>query len=143
MMAFGRVYFNLWERSKIIIMNNLGLLVGTLMQSRNQAHIYHLQVKPVLGSQAAHLALQAYYEGIIPLIDGLVESYQGKYGLLQGYKMAGDLKEDDNFIPYFEALAKFVENIRESLPQDSYLVNQYDEICTLIYETKYKLNFLK
>lgn len=113
------------------------------MQSRNQAHIYHLQVKAVMGSLAAHLALQDYYEGIVPLIDDLVESYQGKYGILQGYKMAGDLREDDNYVGYFDALAKFVETTKEYLPQDSYLANQYDEITTLVYKTKYKLNNLK
>lgn len=124
-------------------MEKLGLYIGTLMQSRNQAHIYHLQVKAVMGSLAAHLGLQEYYEGIIPLIDKLVESYQGKYGILQGYKMAGDLREDDNYVAYFDALAKFVETTKEYLPQDSYLANQYDEITTLVYNTKYKLNNLK
>lgn len=124
-------------------MHKLGLYIGTLMQSRNQAHIYHLQVKAVMGSLASHLGLQEYYEGIVPLIDKLVESYQGKYGLLEGYQMAGTIKEDDGYVLYFDALAKFVESTRDSLPKDSYLENQYDEIATLIYQTKYKLNYLK
>lgn len=124
-------------------MEKFGLYIGTLMQSRNQAHIYHLQVKAVVGSEAAHLALQDYYESIIPLIDDLVESYQGKYGILQGYKMAGEIREDDNYVSYFDALARFVETTKEALPQDSYLANQYDEITTLVYKTKYKLNNLK
>ena len=41
-------------------MDAIGLLLGTLMQSRNQAHIYHLQVDGP-GSFAAHKALQEYY----------------------------------------------------------------------------------
>jgi hypothetical protein len=119
-------------------MNNLPLLIGTLIQSRNQAQIYHWQTKG-LGSGQAHLALQAYYEGIIPLIDDLVESYQGKYGILYGYKMAGTLREDGAHVLYFEGLCMFMTSIKPTLPQDSYLLNQYDEIETLIQTTKYKL----
>ena len=123
-------------------MNKMGLLVGTLMQSRNQVHVYHLQVTGP-GSHAAHLALQAYYEGIIPLIDGLVESYQGKYGILRGYAMTSTIREDNNFIKYFEALCMFVEHTRTEIPQDSYLANQVDTIVELINSTKYKLKNLQ
>jgi len=119
-------------------MEQYGTFIGTLMQSRNQAHIYHLQTP----SYAQHIALQGYYEGIIPLIDELVESYQGKYGILRDYKMAGTIKEDENPTMYFEGLCKFVEAILPSLPQDNFLINQYDEVMTLIQSTKYKLKFL-
>jgi hypothetical protein len=119
-------------------MEQYATFIGTLMQSRNQVHIYHLQTD----SFAAHLALQGYYEGIIPLIDALVESYQGRYGILHGYKMASTIKEDNNFLMYFDGLCKFVETIRTQLPQDSYIQNQIDEVVALIESTKYKLKFL-
>lgn len=122
----------------MVQIDKLALLIGTLLQSRNQAQIYHWQTKG-LGSGQAHLALQAYYEGIIPLVDELVESYQGKYGILQGYKMAGTLREDGAHAMYFEGLCRFMTSIKPSLPQDTYLQNQYDEIETLIQTTKYKL----
>lgn len=119
-------------------MEQVAAFVGTLMQSRNQAHIYHLQTQ----SFAAHLALNAYYDGIIPLIDALVESYQGRHGILRGYRMLGTIKEDDSAITYFEGLSKYVESVRPTLPQDSYLQNQIDTIIELIESTKYKLKFL-
>lgn len=119
-------------------MEQYATFIGTLMQSRNQVHIYHLQTD----SYAAHKALQGYYEGIVDLIDGLVESYQGRYGILTGYKMAGNIKEDNNYAMYFDALCKFVETIRTQLPQDSYIQNQVDEVVALIESTKYKLKFL-
>jgi len=119
-------------------MEQFASLIGTLMQSRNQAHIYHLQTQ----SFAAHMALGGYYEGIVELIDGLVESYQGRHGILRGYTMAGTIKEDDNYVTYFEALAKFVETARQQGPQDSYIQNQIDEVVDLIETTKYKLKFL-
>jgi len=122
-------------------MEQFATFIGTLMQSRNQAHIYHLQAEGP-GAYAAHVALQAYYEGIIPLIDALTEGFQGRYGILRGYKMAGTIKEDNNPTMYFEGLAKFVETIRTQMPQDSYLQNQVDEVVDLIESTKYKLKFL-
>lgn len=120
-------------------MDQLATFIGTLMQSRNQAHIYHLQTD----SFAQHKALQGYYEDIVDLIDGLVESYQGRNGILRGYKMAGTIKEDGNPQIYFEGLAKFVDTIRTQIPQDSYIQNQVDEVVALIEATKYKLKFLK
>ncbi len=122
-------------------MEPYALFIGTLMQSRNQAHIYHLQAEGP-GSFATHKALQEYYEKIVDLIDGLVESYQGRYGILRGYKMEGTIKEDDNALMYFEGLSKFVEMIRTKVPQDSYIQNEIDNVVNLIESTKYKLKFL-
>ena len=123
-------------------MDGIGLFLGTLMQSRNQAHIYHLQVQG-MGSYAAHKALNKYYEDIIDLIDGIAESYQGKYGIITGYKMADTIREDNNARMYFDGLSKFVETVRKQLPQDSYLQNEIDEVVKLIETTKYKLKFLQ
>ncbi len=123
-------------------MDGIGLLLGTLMQSRNQAHIYHLQVQG-MGSFAAHKALNEYYDAIVDRIDGIAESYQGRYGIITGYKMPEAIREDNNARMYFDGLAKFVETIRKQIPQDSYIQNQIDEVVDLIESTKYKLKFLQ
>lgn len=123
-------------------MDATGLLLGTLMQSRNQAHIYHLQVQGP-GSFAAHKALQEYYEGIIPLIDTVAENIQGRYGIITGYRMPEAIREDGNAKMYFEGLSKFVETLRQDIPQDSYIQNDIDTIVGLIESTKYKLTFLQ
>ena len=115
--------------------------VGTLFQSRNQAHIYHLQTS----SYAKHKALNKYYEDIIDLIDSLVEGYQGKYEIIKGYKMIGtlkDLESDEDIITYFEQIAKYCELKREKLPQEGFLTNVYDDIDSLIRSTLYKLKRL-
>lgn len=112
--------------------------IGTLMQSRNQAHIYHLQTT----SYAKHMALNDYYNDIIDLVDGIVESYQGKYDILTGYKMLGTIKDyesEEQIVEYFNQIAKYAELKREKLPQDSYLRNQYDAVDELIRSTLYKL----
>ena len=123
-------------------MEALGLFLGTLMQSRNQAHIYHLQVQGP-GSFAAHKALQEYYEGIVPLLDMIAEGIQGRYGIITGYKMPEAIREDNSPKMYFEGLSKFVEMIRQDIPQDSYIQNQVDTVVDLIESTKYKLKFLQ
>lgn len=115
--------------------------VGMLMQSRTQAHVYHLQTP----SYAKHIALNTYYDEIVDLIDGLCESYQGKYGILQNFSIEAsvkNLKNDRDIVDYFEKLGRYCELMREKLPKDGFLVHQYDDVDTLINTTLYKLKFL-
>jgi len=119
----------------------LGQFISTLFASRTQAHIFHLQTN----SFAAHKALNEYYDGIIDLADGIAESVQGKYGIITGYSNV-DLMEGndcDGIIKYFRALDVYVERARQTMPQDSYIQNQIDEVVALIASTIYKLKFLK
>jgi hypothetical protein len=116
--------------------------LSTFMASRTQAHIFHLQITGP-GSFTAHTALQAYYEGIVPLIDALAESFQGRYGIITGYKCEGQwIENTSSLLKYFEALCMYVEKNRQSLPQDSYIQNQVDTFVELIESTKYKLSKL-
>jgi hypothetical protein len=115
--------------------------ISTLFASRTQAHIFHLQTD----SFAAHKALQDYYDNIIELTDGLTESYQGKYGIVQGYTSPAMIEYSncEETIKYFTALDMYVAKSRERLPQDSYIQNQVDTIVELINSTIYKLKFLQ
>jgi DNA-binding ferritin-like protein len=119
----------------------IGQFISTLFASRTQAHIFHLQTN----SFAAHKALNEYYDEIVDLVDGIAESIQGKYGIISGYSNV-DLMEGndcDNVIKYFRALEVYVERARQTMPQDSYIQNQIDEVVALIVSTIYKLKFLK
>jgi hypothetical protein len=119
----------------------VGQFVSTLMASRTQAHIFHLQTP----SYTAHKALNKYYDEIVDLIDGLVESYQGKYGIITGYGNIAlqEYQSCEAIIMFFETLCMYVEKSRGMVAQDSYLQNQIDEIVALIKSTIYKLRFLK
>lgn len=119
----------------------VGQFISTLFASRTQAHIFHLQTP----SFAAHMALQGYYDGIIPLVDGFTESYQGKYGIIKGYGNIAlqEYQSCEAMIMYFETLCMFIEKSREMIAPDSYLQNQIDTIVELIKSTIYKLRFLK
>ena len=119
----------------------VGQFVSTLFASRTQAHIFHLQTP----SFAAHKALNDYYDEIVGITDGLVESYQGKYGIITGYGNIAlqEYQSCEAIIMFFETLCMYVEKSREMICQDSYIQNQIDEIVALIKSTIYKLRFLK
>lgn len=123
-------------------MNEFVQLISTLLASRTQAHIFHWQAEGE-GSDARHRALGAYYEEIVELVDGLVESFQGRYDIQRGYTSPATFKEDGQALLYFEALAVYVETIRTKIPQDSFIQNEVDTVVKLIETTKYKLKKLR
>jgi len=122
----------------------IGQFVSTLFASRTQAHVFHLQTTGE-GSFAAHSALNAYYDEIVGITDGLVESYQGKYGIITGYGNISlqEFQNCEGVIAYFEMLCMYVEKSRQMICQDSYIQNQVDEVIALINSTLYKLRFLR
>jgi len=115
-------------------------MISLLLHSRTQAHTLHLQTE----SYPEHKALNEYYDGIVDIIDGLVESYQGKYGIIKGYKSYDlvEYKSTDTTIKYLNDLCGKVEKLRDCC-KDSYIQNQIDTVCELINSTLYKLRFLK
>jgi len=115
-------------------------LMSLLLHSRTQAHTLHLQTK----SFAEHMALNGYYDEIGDLVDGMVESYQGKYSILKGYKKYDieDYKDSTTTINYFKDLYSKVEDLRDCC-KDSYIQNEIDSVCKLLNSTLYKLRFLK
>lgn len=116
-------------------------LVSLLFASRTQAHIFHFKTS----SYSAHKALDKYYSEIVGLTDSLVESYQGKYGIISDYTPMSTIIESSDIsqmIAYFTTLEVLVEDSRKTIPQDSYIQNQVDTIVELIHSTNYKLKFL-
>ena len=120
-------------------------LASILLHSQTQAHIFHLRVKGK-GSYAAHKALQNYYEGIDGLVDGLVEAYQGKNGLVF-FDSVEDLDNNatiENIIKYFIKLITIVDKLRKDKDlEDSFFQNEIDNIVVLLYTNKYKLENLE
>ena len=118
-------------------------VLSKLLNSRNQVHIFHLQTNSQ-SSYAEHIALGGYYEEIGGLVDVIIESYQGKYDILKGYKSNEyvDYDGSEQLISYFKELASDVEGLHKSV-KESYIQNQIDTVEELIYSTLYKLRFLK
>ena len=115
-------------------------MVCNILHSRNQAHVFHLQTQ----SFAEHKALNDYYDGVVALFDGIVESYKGKYGIIKNFKTfkIEQYRNGKKTISYFERLLDIIEENRDSV-DDSYLQNQIDTVQELINSTIYKLRFLK
>jgi hypothetical protein len=119
-------------------MNGIEEMASALMASQTQAHIFHLQTK----SYAEHKSLQKFYEGVDGLMDSLIESYQGQFGIIENYKSLPISKYEgkEQIVSYFEDLMSLIEKNREGLP--SHLQNIVDTIVELITSTLYKIKFL-
>jgi replicative DNA helicase len=115
-------------------------LLSKLLDSQRQTHIFHLQTK----SFAEHKALQDYYDAIGDLVDAIVESAQGKYGILTGWKSfpTQEYQSSEQCITYLKTLLNDVASAY-NIVKDTYLQNQLDEVTALINSTLYKLRFLK
>lgn len=115
-------------------------MASLILHSRTQTHTLHLQTK----SFAEHKALNEYYDSIGNLFDGLVESYQGKYGIIEKYKTYSleTYKNTESTVKYLQGLCKKIESLRDCC-KDSYIQNQIDTVSELINSTIYKLRFLK
>jgi len=114
--------------------------ISKLLHSRTQTHIFHLQSN----SYAEHEALDDFYSEIVDLIDGLVESYQGQYGVIKKYGnyTLNMYKNSEQVIKYFEGLAENVEDLR-SVTDGDFLQGKLDDFLELINSTIYKLKNLK
>ena len=106
-------------------MENFTKLVSCLFHSRTQVHVFHLQTK----SFAEHKALQEYYDSIVGIVDGLIESYQGKYGIITNYTNLPIKNYTDSIqvVSYFAQLGEVVDILKQDL-QDSYIQNQIDTL---------------
>ena len=120
-------------------METVAKFLSTLFNSRDQAHIFHLQTS----SYAAHKALNDYYDAVVGLVDSYAETFQGRYGIIRGYTPQKQYFEGDEVLKYFTGLSTYIDSVRKGLPQDSELNNIVDEIAALVNSTIYKLKFLK
>lgn len=125
--------------------SNPAKFFSKLFESREMAHIYHLQVNGDMGSHAKHTALGDYYDGVLGFIDDIIETYQGQYGIIEEYDVI-DTKEtkSKDTIEYFNELARFIKEERKCInAEDTHLHNIIDEVVALVYKTLYKLKYTK
>jgi DNA-binding ferritin-like protein len=133
------------ENSEASDSNDVSTFISKLLESREMAQVYHWTVKGDMGSHAAHLALEAYYDGVIGFIDDIVEIYQGQYGLIEGYDVIDttDSKSKDR-LDYFKETVEYVKSARKCIKaEDTHIHNVIDELIALQYKTIYKLTYNK
>ena len=120
--------------------------VSKIFEARQMAHVYHLQVKGDMGSHAAHVALNEFYDELLELLDELIETYTGQYNIIEDYETidTSTTKSLDK-IEYFIELNEFIKQTRKVafLEEDTHLQNIIDEIVALTYRLLYKLKYTK
>jgi hypothetical protein len=119
-----------------------GRLVADLMSAGTSMHRLHLKVTGP-GSYAAHKAIGDFYEAIQGHADSIAEQYQGaRESLLDVPPMYPvSLDSVDSAVQMLRDLTGKVDGLQKIMPF-SEIVNQLDEVKSLIDSTKYKLLFL-
>lgn len=110
-----------------------------LFEIRDVTHFTHLNQRDE--SLATHLALAEVYEGILPIIDGIIEGYSGKYGIKVKPFISGVTATDSPLI-YIEQSYLYI-NSNKSIFTDSWIHNELDNISKILAIAMYKLRFVK
>ena len=118
-------------------------LAQDLLNAVTSIHKIHLKITG-LGSFAAHKALNEFYDEIGDHADSIVEQFQGaEEKLLEMPNTAPtELNSVEETIDYLRTLKDKTAALQSIMPH-SEIVNQLDEVKSLIDSTKYKLLFLK
>jgi hypothetical protein len=116
-----------------------------LFEARQMAHIFHLQVKAEMGSGWEHDALNDFYDEILEFVDELIETYQGQYGIVEGYETIDPSTTSQmKSLEYIKQTVDFIRTERKSFKEeDTHLHSVIDDIVCLFYKTIYKLTNLK
>jgi len=129
----------LLEQSDLTKPTSFVEIISKLRFSIEQTQVYHWQSQRF----SEHKALNKYYNDLPDILDGIVESYQGKYGIQIGYKMfeLKDYSNSDEVVNFLKKLNDDIETLRKSI-NESYIQNQIDNAIQLIQSTIYKLENL-
>ena len=112
--------------------------VSYLKDAFDQAVVWHHQTE----SYAEHKALNKFYDGILDLTDGLVESVRGIHGIPTRYQLDSpvDYKNHDQVVKYFKSCYNAIQSERKDIYQETWVQNQVDEIAALFAQTLYLLS---
>ena len=118
--------------------NDFSDFISYLKSSFDQSVVWHHQTD----SYPVHKALGKFYDEIVELTDGLVESVSGIHGRPKGYKIDEPVnyKNPQQVTDYFKSCYDIIQKDREDIYQETWIQNQVDEIATLFAETLYLLS---
>lgn len=118
-------------------------LMADLLESVTVVHKAHLKITGE-GSFAAHKAMGEFYEEIGGLADKVAEGYQGATeSLLEiGQGEIVTCKSTKDCVALMNSLYQKVNDVQSTCGH-SEIINDLDNIKSLINSTKYKLLFLK
>ena len=127
----------------------MGDMIALLFLSREQAHRAHFKASGV-GSYAAHVALNDFYDNIIDIADIIVEKYQGEMGVLIDipFLEPSDASQADVYgtiLAELKAHKGWIDQHRyEVCPNDKSAIQKLIDSAVEVYEEAiYKITFLK
>lgn len=113
--------------------------IATSLAVRTQAHLLHLSST----SYAHHMALNEFYEGMIPLVDKYAEVYMGLNGQVKFWPNPAPIERKDA-VDLVEDYLELVQAEQEEDEEESEaLENILAGLEELTAQTLYKLRFLK
>ena len=114
--------------------------MALIFLSSEYGHRAHLSTR----SYAAHMALNDFYTGLIGLRDQLVESYQGRNGIINIPYCDAPMEGQEPAMVLRSHL-KIIEDVRYTAvsDKDTAIQNIIDEVVSLYLSTLYKLENLK
>lgn len=118
----------------------VGDFLGTLMESIQISWKYHLKAT----KNSTHVILEEYYSDAQEIIDTIIESYQGRFGIITEY---GNRICDcgKSCLEYLTELRDFIENGKLMIPNissSSEILSEIDTLATKVDTTLYKLKNL-
>ena len=113
-------------------------LVERVFAARDVTHREHWRTR----SYSAHMALGDFYDGVIDAIDGIVEAYQGQFGLIGEVNVATTPVQ--NITLWLQAEMSWIQANQAAISRGSSAVsNLIDTLVELYQSTIYKLTHLQ
>jgi hypothetical protein len=113
-------------------------LVSRCFTISHSAHLAHWKTD----SYSQHVTLGEFYDEVIDQIDGIVEAYQGWYGLIGKVDMGNVTPED--IVEQISGNAMWITENRDAICKNNpMLENLIDGLTDLFSTTFYKLKQLK
>lgn len=115
-------------------------LVARVFATRNAVHLAHWRSKGD-GSYARHMALGDFYDALIDKVDGIVEMYQGAFGLIDNIETVS--VNPEKIMEHIGDEANWIEDNRLEIANGVCAIeNAIDDLTGAYLRTYYKLKNL-
>lgn len=123
--------------------SDMGALISDFLEAVTSVHKSHLKITGP-GSYAAHTAMGGFYDEIGDLADSIAESYQGLTEKLLDIPATKQevCTSAADCVNFLNSLYEKVDAAQKACAY-SEIINDLDNVKSLINSTKYKLIFLK
>ena len=121
--------------------DNFTDFISYLKSAFEQSVVWHHQTNVY----SVHKALNKFYDGILDLTDGLIESTSGIYGRSVDYVITQpvNFQNIEQVTAYFQSCYDQIQEDRANIYQETWIQNQVDSVATLFAQTLFLLSLNK